>query len=549
MASRWFERASLGALLIVPALMSPAPLQPLIPRAASQELEPQSAAGDLDPSFGNGGKVTTDFSSNNDVATCVAIQSDGKIVVGGTSTDPTGNSDFALARYNSDGSLDTSFGSDGKVTTDFFHDNDSLNAIAVQPDGKIVAAGSASRPGQGPQFGVARYNPDGSLDLSFGSAGKTTTNFPGQDIAYAIAIAPGGKFMVVGTSSVKPASEFALARYNPDASLDTTFGVNGKVVNSIRGLVDDARSAVLQPDGKVIIAGTHNQGDGFALFRYNTDGTPDNSFGASGAVTTAVSLSSGATALALQPDGKIVAAGSSESGVIKTFFAIARYNADGSLDSTFNEGDLRGFVQTSITSANDAATAIALQNDGKILAAGVAGDPGEFGTGSSDFAIARYKQTGVLDPSFGTKGKVVTDFFGHNDSARGIALQPDGKIILAGVAQAKNNVFALARYLVENFTLAFNQPVINGARGTTVPVGLLINREGGFTDSVTITPPDSSAIGIKLKPAGPLDTTRSTIKVKVKIMSSAPLGPHLIIFTANDDQGRVRTAGLTINIE
>jgi uncharacterized delta-60 repeat protein len=549
MASRWFERASLGALLILPALVPTARLQPLPARGASLQLEPQSAAGDLDPSFGNGGKVTTDFSGNNDVATCVAIQADGKIVVGGTSTDPAGNSDFALARYNTDGSLDTNFGSGGKVTTDFFHDNDSLNAIAIQPDGKIVAAGSASRPGQGPQFGVARYNPDGSLDLSFGSAGKTTTNFPGQDIAYAIAIAPGGKFIVVGTSSVQPVSEFALARYNPDASLDTTFGVNGKVVNSIRGLVDDARAAVLQPDGKLIIAGTHNQGDGFALFRYNTDGTPDNSFGASGAVTTAVSLSSGATALALQPDGKIVAAGSSESDAIKTFFALARYNPDGSLDTTFNEHDLRGFAQTSLTSADDAATAIALQGDGKILAAGVAGDPGEFGTGSSDFAITRYKQTGVLDPSFGTNGKVVTDFFGRNDSARGIALQSDGKIILAGVAQAKTNVFALARYLVENFTLAFDPPVINGARGTTVPVGLLINREGGFTGSVTITPPDTSAIGIKLKPAGPVDTTRSRIKVKLKITSSAPLGAHLIIFTANDDQGRVRTVAVTLNIE
>src|SRR5262249_11256642 len=131
MECRWFKKTSLGALLFLPALVSTGSLQPLPARAACQELDPQSAAGDLDPTFGNGGKVTTGF-SGNDIATCVAIQSDGKIVVGGTSTDPAGNSDFALARYNTDGSLDPSFGFNGKVTTDFFHDNDSLNAIAIQ---------------------------------------------------------------------------------------------------------------------------------------------------------------------------------------------------------------------------------------------------------------------------------------------------------------------------------------------------------------------------------------------------------------------------------
>src|SRR5215471_9825548 len=220
MESRWFEMASLGALLLLPALTSPVLLQPAPARAALNELEPQSAAGDLDPSFGNGGKVTTGFSGNDDIATCVAIQSDGKIVVGGTSSGPAGNSDFALARYNTDGSLDPNFGSGGKVTTDFFHDDDSLNAIAIQPDGKIVAAGSASRPGQGPQFALARYNPDGSLDSSFGSAGKTTTDFPGQNVAYAIDLAAGGKIIVVGTSFIQNSSQFALARYNPDASLD-----------------------------------------------------------------------------------------------------------------------------------------------------------------------------------------------------------------------------------------------------------------------------------------------------------------------------------------
>jgi uncharacterized delta-60 repeat protein len=125
-----------------------------------------------------------------------------------------------------------------------------------------------------------------------------------------------------------------------------------------------------------VIAGFHALGDGFAIFRYNADGSPDISFGASGAVTTAVSLSNGANAIALQSDGKIVAAGLAESDIIKTFFALARYNPDGSLDSTFDGG---GAIGTGFTSNNDAATALAIQSDGKILAAGYAGAPADFG--------------------------------------------------------------------------------------------------------------------------------------------------------------------------
>jgi hypothetical protein len=171
------------------------------------------------------------------------------------------------------------------------------------------------------------------------------------------------------------------------------------------------------------------------------------------------------------------------------------------------------------------------------------------GTGSSDFAIARYKPDGLRDASFGAKGRVVTDFFGRNDSANSIALQSDGKIILAGVAEGATNVFAVARYLVENFALGFDQPAISAARGSAVALDLLINREGGFTGSVTVTPPDASTIGVKVKPAGSVDTTRSRVRVKLKIDSSATVGAHQMTFTGRDDQGRVRTATVTLIIQ
>src|SRR5215467_4641280 len=183
-------------------------------RAASQEQARQSAAGDLDLSFGIGGKVITDFSGNDDTAAAVAIQQDGKIIAGGTSTAAGGNSDFALARYNSDGSLDQNFGSNGKVTTDFFQGSDLLHAIAIDSDGRIVAAGSASRPGQRPEFALARYNPDGSLDTTFGASGKTTTNLSGDDAAYGIALAADGKIVVTGASAIHDFPKFGIARYN-----------------------------------------------------------------------------------------------------------------------------------------------------------------------------------------------------------------------------------------------------------------------------------------------------------------------------------------------
>src|SRR5262249_19285229 len=174
----------------------------------------------------------TDFYGNYDAATSLALQADGKIVAAGLAyhAGPVSSSDFALARYNPDGSLDPSFGAAGKLTSDFFGNWDQANGVAIQPDGKIVAAGTAGHTTSSStlDFALARYNPDGSLDPTFGSSGKQTTDFFGnQDSAFGLVIQPDGKIVLAGYAhhgDDTSTSDFALARYNIDGTLDSGFG-------------------------------------------------------------------------------------------------------------------------------------------------------------------------------------------------------------------------------------------------------------------------------------------------------------------------------------
>jgi uncharacterized delta-60 repeat protein len=321
-----------------------------------------AAPGDLDTSFGGDGKVTTNFTSRFDAASALAIQADGRIVAAGSS----GGRRFALARYNSDGTLDTSFGGDGKVTTDFTSRFDGASALAIQADGRIVAAGSAG----GRRFALARYNADGTLDTSFGGDGKVTTNFSaGNDLATGVVIAPGGAIVAAGTAQVEGADpRFALARYNSDGALDTSFGGDGKITTNFTTGNDVAFGVVLRPDGSIVVAGSAGRTNHkFALAAYETDGTLDTSFGGDGKVTTDFTpVFDGATALTVRPDGTLVAAGSARRGAR---FALAQYEADGTLDTSFG-GD--GKVTTNFTADLDFALGVALQADGKVVAAGTA---------------------------------------------------------------------------------------------------------------------------------------------------------------------------------
>jgi uncharacterized delta-60 repeat protein len=408
-----------------------------------------AAPGDLDPSFGIGGKVTTDFALNgfsDDEGKAVALQPDGKIVVAGGSffvaPGPTSGQQFVLARYNANGSLDPTFGSGGKVTTAFGSNLSRGQNLVLQPDGKIVVAGvtfTGTEPGA--DFALARYNPDGTLDATFGTGGKVITDFSLLDDAEAVALQPDGKILAAGITFVSGSGfEGTLARYNPNGSLDSSFGIGGKVSTDL-GSEDAITSIALHPDGKIIAAGEGGFGD-FALIRFNPDGSLDVSFGTGGKVSTDLGGEDAIFAIALQPDGRIVAAGSSIffGPPVTLAFELARYNPDGTLDGTFGSG---GKVATNFGGTNEAARDVALQPDGKIVATGRSGTTG----GSQDFALARYNPDGSLDSSFGTGGKVTTDFAGNDDAALALALQPDEKIVAAGtVLTARGEDFALARY-------------------------------------------------------------------------------------------------------
>ena len=359
------------------------------------------------------------------------------------------------------GSLDGDFDADGKVTTSFGAGDDSGHSVAIQPDGKIVVAGSAYN-GTDHDFALARYNTDGTLDNSFSVDGKVTTAFGiGEDNGWSVAIQPDGKIVVAGYAYNFAVREFAIGRYNTDGTLDNSFSVDGKVTTAF-GTGADGWSVAIQPDGRILVAGYAYNGTDydFALARYNTDGTLDNSFSVDGKVTTSFGTGHDyGRSVVIQPNGKILIAGSAYIGT-NGDFAIARYNADGTLDDSFS---VDGKVTTAFGTGTDYGQSVALQPDGKIVVAGTLLINGT----DYDFALARYNTDGALDNSFSVDGKVTTDFGTVSDQAFSVALQPDGRIVVAGLAYTgSGDDFAVARYLsglnigVIEFSIANNAPLI-----------------------------------------------------------------------------------------
>ena len=406
----------------------------------------EAGAGDLDFKFGNGGVAITDFAQTDDYAYAVVVQADGKIVVCGQSGIYP-NLHSALVRYNRNGRLDSTFGAGGKVVVTLDATSDYLDAVALQSDGKIVAAGSL----RGTAFLLARFNGDGSLDQAFGSNGSVETTFGDQSAeARAVVLQADGKIVVVGVDGAGSYSElndFVLARYNSDGSLDQSFGSGGKVKTHFPGVFNtgsSATSVVLQSDGKVVVAGYHKnerEPHQFALARYNANGTLDSAFGQSGKATTRFGLGDAYSfGIAIQSTGRIVLAGYSTT-TLDHDFSLVGYNANGTLDSTFGNS---GFVTTDFSGAtDDIAYAMTMQSDGKLVVAGRTGDYPQF-----DFGIARYSSDGQLDQTFGVAGKATSDF-SSSDQAYGVALQSNGRIVVAGIAFANgtNFDFTVARYL------------------------------------------------------------------------------------------------------
>ncbi len=386
-----------------------------------------ASAGDLDLTFAGDGSVTTAIGSSQADARDVVIQPDGRIVVVGSSGNGVAD-DFTLVRYEADGTLDASFGSGGIVTTAIGSSMDRAAGVALQSDGKIVVVGAANT-GSDLDFAVARYDSDGNLDPSFGSGGTVTTAMGSYgDGASAVAIQPDGMIVVAGWSWTGSADDLAIARYDVDGNLDPTFGSGGTVTTSFGGGYFVLARLALQADGRIVVVGTASNGTDFdfALARYDGDGALDPSFGGDGKVTTALGAGDDfATGVVVQPDGKIVAAGWTTDGNGR--FALARYLPSGDLDPSFGT---QGIVTTLVADGGNA-FGLAIQPDGKLVAVGGA----SFDGGQTEFAAVRYAPDGLPDATFGYTGTgaITTAIGSFTASALATAIQPDGKIVAAGL--------------------------------------------------------------------------------------------------------------------
>lgn len=399
---------------------------------------PGTLPGSLDLSFNGTGQRTTDFVVGDDYGNAVAVQADGRIVVVGFATIGT-DTDFAVARYNSDGTPDTTFNATGKVLTDIAGNGDSALGVAIQGDGKIVVAGLAND-GAFNNFAVVRYNANGTLDTTFNGTGKVTTPFGTNfSIATSVVVQGDGKIVLAGYTLNALDFDFAVARYNANGSLDTTFNGSGKLLLAVPGTDDLINSMALQADGKIVLAGYSSDNAGTTdcvVARLNTNGTLDTTFNGTGKVTTSLSSADETfTSVAVQSDGMIVAAGKASNGVDYDF-AVVRYTAAGALDTTFNG---TGKVITAFGAGDDSISGVALQTDGKIVVAGTS-----LGGGGITFAVARYTGAGSLDTTFNGTGKTTIGFGATTNGVGGVALQSDGRIVVAGSVGTVSD-FAVAR--------------------------------------------------------------------------------------------------------
>ncbi|HEU4596385.1 MAG TPA: Calx-beta domain-containing protein [Pyrinomonadaceae bacterium] len=458
------------------------------------------SAVDLDEGFGGDGFVTHDLGGTEE-ALAVAVRTDGKLVVLGEvlTSDGSAPEETLLLRYEADGSTDAGFGVGGKTVVEFPGFIFFASDLALQPDGKIIIAGTAraNSPNTLFGFGVARYNADGSPDTSFGAGGLAVTDFLSHSPARAVAVQTDGKIVVAGVQHLggEHINDFAVVRYLSDGSPDTSFGAGGSATADF-GQSDGASDVLIQPDGKIVLGGSsHNTftiSTDFAVARFNPNGSLDNTFDADGRVTTSFSSSETAfvTGLALRPDGSLIAAGTTF-GRPRQNFALACYLADGTLDASFGEG---GKVLTDFDGGTDEAQAVAVRPDGRIVVAGSAFGPGDGSPAS--FALAFYLADGTHDNSFGAGGRVMTRVPGKfYNLLNGMALLPDGKVVAVGgdteTSSGLGTDIALTRYeapgaQVPTSFVRFAADRFNAAENCA-PALVTVTREGDLSAAATVT--------------------------------------------------------------
>lgn len=349
--------------------------------------------GTPDPQFGNDGFVLVDYAGNTDRSHAVIVQSDGRIVVAGE-TQINNQSDFAILRLWPDGTPDSTFGINGWTVTDLGTQYEFPNCVALQDDGKIVAAGRRTDPIFS-EFAMVRYHPDGRVDSLFGNNGIVATSIRDEDEATSIAIEPDGQIILAGYASVSASGDFALTRYNEDGTLDKFFGEGGKVITDIDGVnaSDFIKAMVLLPDGKILVVGNANNSyfDGQAdvgMVRYDQNGILDPEFGVGGIKVTSFGALTNSHGLAVQPDGKILFGGVSNAIMEDKRWLLARFHSNGTLDEGFGTA---GFTTTKVPGNNDYATAVHIQSDSRVILTGMSGSSPDI-----DFAAARYIADFVL---------------------------------------------------------------------------------------------------------------------------------------------------------
>lgn len=400
-------------------------------------------------------KVTTRFNNSGAEVRGVAAQPDGKIVAVGLAFDGTVQK-LALARYNTDGSLDTTFGTGGKMLSmpDTTGSTGVAEAVAIQGDGKILIAGSYTPYQNAPSSVVARFNANGTLDTSFGTGGYFSRRFSSVSWAQDMALQADGKILVLSRSyGSGPGPSAVTARLTTSGVLDTTFGNGYGTVSTptmsypVGNTTEGYGLAVDPTNGKILVAGLHYAAN-FVAHRYNSNGTVDTSFSGDGMATVDFgSTTDRADDVVVQADGKVVLVGSNGAD-----FAIARLDASGNPDATF---DADGKVTVDFAGGADAAFTVLPLADGKLMVGGYAGG----GTGGDDFATVRLTSSGALDTTYEGSGKHRVDFAALADRSFDM-VNSGGQIILAGYATAADNVKEFA--LVGKDTLGAPVVTING---------------------------------------------------------------------------------------
>jgi len=405
----------------------------------------QAQPGELDPSFNADGKMVYFVGNKNDQARGVAVQPDGKILVTGYTQILSGNYSMALVRYLSDGTPDGTFGDEGKVILNIGDEGTVGYKVIVQPDGRILVGGY-TKVGTKFRIALARFHPDGSLDPTFDTDGKLTLSAgPGNTTSYSMALQPDGKIVTAGSYFDNSTGAIAVARCNADGSPDTAFGNDGLVLTYLAQDYSTGRSVDLQSDGKIIVGGYASDDDvksDFVIVRYLPDGTMDSSYGSGGAIRTHLGPGFNYVQdVAVQPDGKSVAAGYFEQND-KLHLTVLRFTPEGLADNSFGTG---GHVITAIGQDDDYAQCLHLLPNGKILVGGASSNGSNY-----DFALVCYLPDGALDNSFSADGKLTTSLSEEPDFMEGIAVQPDGRIVAVGGSEFGGyDKFGIVRYFGE----------------------------------------------------------------------------------------------------